>query len=320
MKDLVQLRRLSKELVAHYNQYAEQASILRKSCLELAEAFDQAGGTNDTVQNFTNQIIRGSQQEVSTVFDNQNLIFSVIEDHIRTREKEYLDQSYNVWKYKHNRTWFLNNAKNHPNLKVFDEDGLKFVQERLNVFESYKLQALDIGSGAGDWYEYLAAFNPVYMCDINWAWFDKIRPKYHDLFWYKNRIRFVKGTGHNLPEVPLESIGFVFSWNTFNFLPVEIISKYLACIKDVMLPGAHAMISYTNAEREDVHSFIENEIWAYNTETIMVDLIKSHGFRPMALFESDLRGSWIEFKKPGQHPDISIEYSNIGTKYCKKVF
>lgn len=320
MHELVVLRRLCRELQNDYDVLAEHQSKFRRQCLEIVQAYEKSHGQNADLRSVVGTMISDSVGTVTASHRVTDTVESLIYDHIRSQEKTLLDQSYNTWKYKHNRTWFLNNLKNYPNDRVFDQGGLDFVRERLNVFEYFKLEALDIGSGLGDWYDYLAGFSPVHMCDINWALFDKIKPKYHQLFWDKERIKFVKGTGYNLPGIPSETIGFVFSWNTFNFLPVEIISKYLNSCYDVMLPGAHAMISYTNAEREDVHSFIESEIWCYNTCDRMVELVRSQGFIPMAVFESELRGSWIEFKKPGRHPDITVEYSNIDNTYCKKVF
>ena len=86
-----------------------------------------------------------------------------------------------------------------------------------------------------------------------------------------------------------------------------------------MRPGGYAMISYANADRHDAYQYILDGYWAYNTSEHMVQLVKDSGFKPKALFETGLRGSWIEFVKPG--PTKFTEDYSIGTNsYCKKVF
>jgi len=241
-----------------------------------------------------------------------------IKGQILEQEAQLLDQSRRDYINK-DRSWFLADLNNCTNDKIFDELGLKYLQLRLSNFNDFTHNGLEIGCGQGYWYEWLAALSPLYQVDINWSLFPQISSRFQPLFFAKDRMRFVKTTGTDLPGVEHNAIDFVFSWNTFNFLPPTVIEQYLLSVYQIMKPGSYAIIGYTNAHRDDSYQRVIDGHWAYNNSDLITKSVTRAGFEPRALFETGLRGSWIEFTKPGTKIH-TVDYPKPGTGYCKKVF
>lgn len=249
---------------------------------------------------------------------NLDVIKNRILDRTQLYEKELIKQSEEKYKLK-DRSWFLSNLNSTANQNLFDEDGIQYVKDRLGNFNDFRHVGLEIGCGRAYWYNHLAALSPLYQVDINWNLFPEIANRFQPLFFEKDRMRFVKTTGTDLPEVDQGSVDFVFSWNTFNYLPINTIKEYLINIFRVMKDGAYGFISYADGDREDSFQQILNGEWAYNNSDLITNAIRDAGFEPKALFQTGRCGSWIEFVKPGTKI-YTIEYPKPGTGYCKKVF
>lgn len=237
---------------------------------------------------------------------------------IKTAETELLNDSDRAYALR-DRAWFVKNLEDSANDLLFDKDSLDYLKLRLSNFNDYTHNGLEIGCGLGYWYEWLAALSPLYQADINWSFFSEISKRFQPLFFASDRMRFVKTTGTNLPGIDLDSLDFVFSWNTFNYLPTGVIENYLKSMWTVMKPGSYAIIGYTNAYLDDAYDMVVKGHWSYNTSDKMTTLVKRVGFEPRALYDMNQKGSWIEFVKPGEKIH-EVDYPNPGQGYCKKVF
>jgi SAM-dependent methyltransferase len=286
---------------------------LDQSMQRVVEAIDKLDAVS---KNAKEQLSHQFKNKINRSFLDQAI--SDINDQISLQEQQLLDFSSNEY-CKKDRAWFISNLTQWPNDKIFDKEGIDYLKLRLSNFNDFRHNGLEIGCGKGYWYEWLAALSPLYQVDINWNFFSEIASQFQPLFFAKDRMRFVKTTGTNLPEVTDNTIDFVFSWNTFNFLPVDVINEYLISIHRAMKPGAYAIIGYTNAYRDDSYQQVLKGHWAYNNSKLIHESIAKIGFEPRALFETGLCGSWIEFTKSGTKIH-TVDYPKPGTGYCKKVF
>lgn len=286
---------------------------LDQSMIRVKESIDRLESVPDNVRE---QAIHQFKNKINRSFLDQAI--HDVNDQISLQEQKLLEFSDTEY-HKKDRAWFVSNLAQWDNDKVFDKEGLDYLKLRLSNFNDFRHNGLEIGCGKGYWYEWLAALSPLYEVDINWNFFSEIASRFQPLFFAKDRMRFVKTTGTNLPEVDDDIIDFVFSWNTFNFLPVNVIDDYLVSLYRVMKPGAYAIIGYTNAYRNDSYKHVLSGLWAYNNSKSIYESIVRIGFEPRALFETGLCGSWIEFTKPGTKIH-TVDYPKPGTGYCKKVF
>ncbi len=266
------------------------------------------------------EIISDVLNHLSQKFDNSFMHRAIndVETRMSALELELLDKSRDEYAKK-DRSWFVKNLNDMPNESIYDKESLDYLKMRISNFNDYTHNGLEIGCGLGYWYQWLAALSPLYQADINWGFFTKIAEQFRPLFFKADRMRFVKTTGTDLPEVNDNIIDFVFSWNTFNFLPVEQIESYLRSIMRVMKPGGYAIIGYTNAYLDDAYQQVIDGHWAYNNSDYMAHLVSSAGFEPRAIFNANQKGSWIEFVKPGTKIH-QVGYPKPGTGYCKKIF
>jgi SAM-dependent methyltransferase len=295
-------------------------TVLEHALNSLNLSIEHVKTTIGSLDNVSTDLRYNAVQALSSKVDVDflNQIIEEVSNKITSQEQE-LRKSSLVDYSKKDRAWFINNLNHWTNEEIFDQEGLQYLKIRLSNFNDFRHNGLEIGCGQGYWYQWLAALSPLYQADINWNFFPMIAGQFQPLFFAKDRMRFVKTTGTDLPGVDNDAIDFVFSWNTFNFLPIEVINQYLSSIYKAMKPGAYAIIGYTNAYREDSYQQVLDGRWAYNNSDVITQSIIDAKFEPRALFETGQRGSWIEFVKPGTKIH-TVDYPKPGDGYCKKVF
>lgn len=131
--------------------------------------------------------------------------------------------------------------------------------------------ALEIGSGGGRWTQYLVNFKKLYCVDLNSCMFPYLSDRFGS---YKN-IYFIKTNGTDLPNIPENSVDYLFSFGTFEHLDTYLIKEYLLNFKKVLKPNANVVIHYSEKKK-----FTENDKkWlADNTAEEMRELVKQCGF------------------------------------------
>ena len=107
--------------------------------------------------------------------------------------------------------------------------------------------ALEIGSGGGRWTHYLLRARKVVVVELNPEFFGYLRERFPE---DADKLEFHETSGYEIPDVPDESIDFVFSFGTFVHIDPEDIDGYLGEIRRVLRPEGTATIHYGDRSKK----------------------------------------------------------------------
>ena len=224
--------------------------------------------------------------------DQIDLINSTIlhemRDIIEEENKYFADPAHSRYTLEHDKQF--------ATMRISD-DAQTLIKSRIGRCIDWRYPGLEIGPGEGTWTRELVAADPLYLVDINGAALEATKSIFNEK--YQNRLRCYTNMGKGLHMLPQNQIGFVFSWNTFNYFPLDLIVSYAEEIYDVMCPGGVAMFSYNNAERAHCAAISEEKIMSYIPATLLKNRLTNIGFTSIKTYDVDTSVSWIEFSKPG---------------------
>lgn len=177
-------------------------------------------------------------------------------------------------------------------------DSIELVASQISKYVDWKYPGLEIGPGDGTWTPRLVACEPLYLVDIHQQSLDSTVIRFGSE--YQKRLCTYVTSETSLKMLPQNQIGFVFSWNVFNYLTLDLIDSYLSNIFEVLRPGGVAMFSYNNAERYHCARNVEIGFMSYVPKKLLLDLVKKHCFELLSSQDIDDYVSWIEIRKPGE--------------------
>lgn len=175
----------------------------------------------------------------------------------------------------------------------------------IGQYADWKYPGLEIGPGDGQWTQHLVACEPLYLVDIHEEFLTATKNSFNERFHNKLCCYVTKET--DLSMLPQNQFGFVFSWNTFNFLTSDLVKQYLEQIFAVLRPGGVSMFSYNNAERPHCAAMVEIGFMSYLPKTLLCKLALAQGFEILKTVDLEQAVSWIEIKKPGELHTIKLQ-------------
>lgn len=170
---------------------------------------------------------------------------------------------------------------------------------------------LEIGPGDGVWTDYLVAGDPLYILDRHQEFLDSTKNKYPDQ--YKNRIRAYKVLHGDLPDsdcsvLPESQFNFIFSWNVFNYFPLDYTTAFLISSLKLLRPGGIMVFSYNNCEDVACAKFAEIGYASWMPKTVLKNKILELGFNIIDM-SSESGWHWMEIQKPGELNTVKIHQS-----------
>lgn len=171
-------------------------------------------------------------------------------------------------------------------------------------YTDWRFPVLEIGPGDGNWTEHLIAGDPLYLVDVHKEFIDSTLSKFNPV--YRNRIRpYLIGqeadkSDTDLSMLPVNQFGFIFSWNVFDYFPLEHIAQFLKQGFDLLRPGGVMMFSYNNCDVEQCAKFAEEGFKSWMPRSLLVKTCIEHGFEIISTNSLENTVHWIEIKKPGK--------------------
>jgi ubiquinone/menaquinone biosynthesis C-methylase UbiE len=130
---------------------------------------------------------------------------------------------------------------------------------------------IEIGPGGGRWTRYLKSAKTVYAVDYHQELLDELTKNVKD----PNVIK-IKNDGHNFPGIADSSIDFVFSFDVFVHLDVDIIDQYLVEMYRVMKPESMAVLHYSDKTKNEG---FRDKTFSSNCPEIMRSLVRRRKFK-----------------------------------------
>jgi SAM-dependent methyltransferase len=159
---------------------------------------------------------------------------------------------------------------------------LAFIRDRYVLpYVNPAQAALEIGPGGGRWTRYLLSFGKLYVVDYHPELLQQLRSNFEE-----PNMTFIRNKGTDFPDVPEESVDFVFSFGCFVHLDANLIDAYLRNIRHILKQGGNAVIHYSDQTK--VMAQI-NVGFSDNTPERMRRMVLNSGFR---ILEEDLTTMW----------------------------
>lgn len=233
----------------------------------------------------TLKVVRGEHRLLSD---------SLSQDIDRLREK-YLDDC-----EQRQNEFYFSNVKHDREVRImhFNPGIEDIIKARIGQYVSWETPGLEIGPGDGKWTKFLVAQDPLYLVDVNQEFLDSTAAKFDRVYQARLRRYLIKGV--DLRELPKNQMGFVFSWNTFNYFTLGMIEQYLTEIKKVMRPGGVLMFSYNNCDLYKSVDMFERNFMTFVPSTELIKVSSRIGFELITCQNPDTHISWIELRNPGK--------------------
>lgn len=179
-----------------------------------------------------------------------------------------------------------------------EEEFVKVLTQRINLYSNWQYPALEIGCGDGQWTHFLVASDPLYIADFFQEFLNSAVEQFHPL--YKGRVRkYLIKDFYKINDLPLDQFGFIFSYNFFNYLSLDTIKQYLLQALNWLRPGGTFIFTYNNADLPAAAAYAENYFMTYVPKSILIPMAESLGFETVFSFDLQPAYSCVEFKKPG---------------------
>jgi SAM-dependent methyltransferase len=172
------------------------------------------------------------------------------------------------------------------------------IKQRIMLHSSWKYPALEIGCRDGEWTQYMVAADPLYIMDRHTEFLDSTNSKFPEA--YQRRLCKYPLIDHDLSELPVNQMNFVFSWGYFNYVSLDTMKQYLKQAYSVLRPGGIFMFSYNDGDTPAGAGMAENFAQTYMPKSMLVPLCESLGFEISQEFDFDTNISWLEIRKPGE--------------------
>lgn len=222
-----------------------------------------------------------------------------INTQIARMERSYYQQSFH---------WFAQESPNETTDYILDRrlditaEDKENLCNRIRSHSDWRLPGLILRPGREDFVELMVALDPLYMVDRSQELFRPAMDRFPDS--YQNRLRrYVideHSTGKIFERLPDGQFGLIFAYNYFNFLPMEIIKRYLEELMQKLRTGGTLIFTYNDCDYEDAVGSAERHFMCYTPGTKLQQEAVDCGFEIIRKVHGNKGLSWFEIKKPGK--------------------
>jgi SAM-dependent methyltransferase len=243
------------------------------------------------------------EKDADNIIEYREELLSKLDARISQYGSKYFAESYAIYERHmqmyHDRSPYLTDVDRdrqelHRKMYNVTRD---IILGRIGLYADWHHPGLEIGPGDAVWTGNLVAFQPLYIADINQDFLNSTRETFNEQ--YQSRLMDYLIKGNDLGELPQNQFGFIFSWNVFDYFPIDVIKTYLQQIYHLLKPGGVFMFSYNNCDRSRNVEFVEQGHMCYTPGSLLKELIASMDFELEAAYDLDASISWLEIRRPG---------------------
>jgi hypothetical protein len=180
------------------------------------------------------------------------------------------------------------------------------LRSRLQTYTDWKYPGLVIRPAHSPWVEDLVALDPMYFVDTHADLIAPATTQYPPE--YQRRLRcYVIDEFANRPifeTLPQQQFGFVYSFDYFNFRPLEIIKKYLLEVFGLLRTGGTFFFNFNDCDRQGGVGLAERHFSCYTPARLIYEYATEVGYEIVYQETIDAASTWVELKKPGQLTSI----------------
>jgi hypothetical protein len=265
--------------------------VIQNSQIQLPNLTDQLLATQD-------QVTLCLQQYDQTLHD----IRQGVQDLIKQNESVYFDISTKIYQYMQNQSvrYIL------QRVRPIDPAKKLQLRSRLQTYTDWKYPGLVIRPAHSPWVEDLVALDPMYFADTNRNLIAPVTLQFPPE--YQRRLRcYVIDEFSKRPifeALPQQQFGFVYSFDYFNFRPLEVIKKYLVEVFELLRSGGTFFFSFNDCDRQHGVVWVEKHFCCYTPARLIYEHAVEVGYEIVRKEIIDSASTWVELKKPGKLTSI----------------
>ena len=296
ISELVDLRNQLKNLnLTDINQkYNQSLTTVQKNLQSISAEFDVP--CDDLTQSLV-EISEKTKQTNAQFFEYLSELDTFIEKndaHLREFSKKISEASLN-----NADNNILDKIKNREN--THSEETIQYFSERCKTYSSWKYPGIHVRPGIGTWTKNLVDLDPLYLIDIDKALLEPVKKVFNEN--YVNRLRFHRISDIDKPifhELPKSQFGFILVTEFFNQKSLNVISKYLKEIKELLKPGGACIFTFNDCDFKEGVRNVEHNYDCYTPGNEVREIVKSLGFEIIRTESSHGTLFWMEIQNPGE--------------------
>lgn len=234
------------------------------------------------------QEMRELKKKHDTVLDSINL---AAQNLLRQEEVKILQRDYITF------------DKSVPNVQIMinrienlNPEFVNVLKREIGYYSDWRWAGIELNPSNGFLTRSLLACDPLYLYTGNVIDKEAVKNNFNNFFSEKRMMFY-----DNLHHVPQHQLGLAVSINSYEFWPMDPIKTEMRQVFDLLAPGGHYIFTYNDCEHLASLDLCAGEYRAYNTKTLMTNMIQMLGFNIIKHGDaSNGAHSFIVAKKPGK--------------------
>lgn len=182
--------------------------------------------------------------------------------------------------------------------KLYVPNGVdEIVRQTIDIYVDWRYPGLEIGCRDGEFTKHLVAFDPLYIVDVFAEFIESTKKNFPPE--YQNRLRAYLIENMDLSRLPKNQMGFVFSWNFFNYITLQGMEIYLKQVFELLRPGGVFMFTYNNADLPAPAAYADSYYMSYMPKSQLLPICEQLGYEIVGSTDIEPAVSWVELRKPG---------------------
>lgn len=189
---------------------------------------------------------------------------------------------------------------NHSSSRIVPEDFLE--QTRIIVSQKclWNYPTLEIGCGNGAFTNWLVSSEIIYITDLHKEYLENTLNQFNSRM--QKRIKPYLIDQKNIYDykiLPQNQIGFIFSWDVFDYYSLPEIKKLLKLSYELLRPGGSIIFTFNDCEFPTNAYMAEKGLYSWMTKSILTKNLELIGFEVIKFYTDNGINHMVEAKKPG---------------------
>jgi hypothetical protein len=224
---------------------------------------------------------------------------TLIKEKIEIAEKPWFQDSYTIYEslpFTHDTAEYILNRR--PNITEKIEN---FYRSRIMKYTNWHYPAMIIRPGTESFIKDMVAYDPLYLIDEKHELLTPALSMFNEIYQRRLRTYVVNERADEaiLNKLPNGQFGMCLAYNYFNYLPFEVLKRYLIEIYQKLKPGGVLAMTFNDCDRASAVKLVENKFCSYTPGYLVRELAQSLGYEIEFSWNDPGPSTWIEFKKPG---------------------
>lgn len=273
-----------------FEQYAGHLSLLFSSNAIVQQPF----------QTLIGQDCSAVKQSLQQIKERCNDVITQLDIMRREQEQSYFAASEKLYQENLHAIEVSGSHVVYSNALDLDQQGLKLIDERIGLFTDWRLPGMMIRPGKENFINKMVELDPLYIVDIDLLLLEPALSRYNEIYQRRLRKYEISDSQEKIfADLPPNQFGLVFAHNFFNLRTVQVITKYLRSVFDILRPGGVFAFTFCDADSSRCVKMCENNFYCYTPGQVLQHNWDEIGYQLQFKYRSDAQWTYVEIKKPG---------------------